>query len=65
MNLWKGTSVYVSVSRGSYDKYFKHKKDNPSCNRWDYKGTEKKSVSIYIAHGFRTLIVNERRKKAV
>ena len=35
------SSVWVSVCRGSYDGYVKHKKNNPACGPWDSQGNEK------------------------
>ena len=35
------SSILVSVCRGSYDGYVKHKRNNPTCDRWDSQGNEK------------------------
>ena len=35
------SSRQVSVYRGSYDGYVKHKRNNPTCNPWDSQGNKK------------------------
>ena len=42
---------------GSYDRYAKHKRNNPKCDPWDSQGNEKKSISI--AFSMNILIRNE------
>ena len=50
--------TYVSVCRGSYDRYFKRKRNNPKCDPWDSQGNEKYSC-ISIAFSVDILIRNE------
>ena len=41
------SSIQVSVCRGSYDGYAKHKRNDPTCDPWDSQGKEKK-CSFYF-----------------
>ena len=34
-NISSRSSILVSVGRGSYDGYVKHKRNNPTCDPWD------------------------------
>ena len=40
-NISTNSSIWVSVCRGSYDGYVKHKRNDPMCDPWDSKGNEK------------------------
>ena len=51
--------MQVSVCKGSYDGYMKHKRNNPMCDPWDTQGDEKNATSISIAFSFDFLIRNE------
>ena len=37
-NISTNSSIQVSVCRGSYDGYMKHKRNNPTCDPWDSQG---------------------------
>ena len=50
----------VSVCRGSYDGYVKHKRNDPMCDNWDSQGNEKNAISISIAFYLDFLIRNEK-----
>ena len=49
----------VSVCRGSYGGYVKHKGNDPMCDFWDSQGDEKNAVSISIAFCLDFFIRNE------
>ena len=51
--------MQVSVCRGSYGGYVKHKRNDPMCDLWDLQGNEKNAISISIAFRFDFLIRNE------
>ena len=36
-----GPPIQVSVCRGIYDGYVKHKRNDPMCDPWDSQGNEK------------------------
>ena len=40
-NISTNSSTYVSVCRGSYGGYVKHKRNNPVCDPCDSQGNEK------------------------
>ena len=58
-NISTNSSIYVSVCRGSYDGYVKHKRNGPMCDPWDFQGNEKNAISIFIALCLDFLIRNE------
>ena len=39
----------ISVCRGSYGRYVKHKRNDPMCDPWDSQGDEKNAISISVA----------------
>ena len=47
-NISNNSSIKVSVCRGSYDGYVKHKRNNPTYDPWDSQRNEN-AVSISIA----------------
>ena len=53
------SEILQLTNRGSYDGYFKHKRNNQTCDPWDSQGTEKKAVSISIAFSVGILFKNE------
>ena len=53
------TTIYVSVCRGSYDGYVKHKRNDPMCVPWDPKENKRNAISISIAFCLDFLIRNE------
>ena len=40
-NVLTNSSIKVSVCKGSYDGYVKHKRNDPMCDPWDSQGNEK------------------------
>ena len=34
-NISTNSSILVSVCKGSYDRYVKHKRNDPMCDPWD------------------------------
>ena len=50
--------IYVSVCRGSYGRYVKHKRNDPVCDPWDSQG-DKNAVSISIVFFLDFFIRNE------
>ena len=40
-NISTDSLIYVSVCRGSYGEYVKHKRNDPICEPWDSQGNEK------------------------
>ena len=48
----------MSVCRGSYDGYVKHKRNDPMCVHWDSQGNES-AISISIAFYLDFLVRNE------
>ena len=47
-NISTNSSIQVSVYRGSYDKYVKHKRNGPICDPWDSQGNEKMQVLFLL-----------------
>ena len=45
--------------RGRHDGYFKYKRNNQTCNFWDFQGNEINEVSISVAFSVDILIRNE------
>ena len=58
-NISTNSSIQVSVCRGSYEGYVKHKRNDPMCDPWDSQGNEN-AVSISIAFRLDFLIRNEK-----
>ena len=38
----------LSVCRGSYDGYVKHKRNNPTCDHWNSQGNEKLQFVVLL-----------------
>ena len=47
-NISTNSSIQVSVCRENYDRYVKHKRNDPVCDPWDSQENEKNAVSISI-----------------
>ena len=56
-NISTNSSILVSVYRGSYDGYVKHKRNDPIYVPWDSQGNENNAISIAFCLDF--LIKNE------
>ena len=46
-NISTNLSIEVSVCRGSYDRYVKHKRNDPISDPWDCQGNEKCNFYFY------------------
>ena len=47
-NTSTNSSILVSVCRGSYDGYVKHKRNDPMCDSLDSQGNEKKLQFLFL-----------------
>ena len=47
-NISTNSSIQISVCRGSYDGFVKHKRNDPMCDPWDSQGNEKKMQFLFL-----------------
>ena len=46
------TNSSISVCRGSYDRYVKHKRNDPMCDPWDTQGNEKMQFLFLLLYAW-------------
>ena len=60
-NISTNSPIYVSVCRGSYDRYVKHKRNDPMCDPWDSQGNGKMKFLFLLFFCLEFLIRNENK----